>query len=194
MLATLFAILIAAGLFGALVQPLEAMGFGLVLLLLLLTTIAFMIVPAAPPPTVENLAKSDLRLLPSQTERWLEAQRPALPAPAQRLADQIGLKLDALAPQLVTLDPQEPAAYEIRKLIADELPELVSGYRRVPEGLRREGRNGMSPDKQLVEGLRVVDEELKRMNEQLASGDLDKLATQGRYLELKYRGEDGEAR
>ena len=29
-------------------------------------------------------------------------------------------------------------------------------------------------------------------NEQIVSGDLNKLATQGRYLELKYRGEDGE--
>jgi hypothetical protein len=26
------------------------------------------------------------------------------------------------------------------------------------------------------------------MTEQLASGELDKLATQGKYLELKYRG------
>jgi hypothetical protein len=47
----------------------------------------------------------------------------------------------------------------------------------------------MSPDKQLVEGLHVVDAELQRMSEQLASGDLHKLATQGRYLELKYQGD-----
>jgi hypothetical protein len=33
-----------------------------------------------------------------------------------------------------------------------------------------------------------VESELSRMTEQLASGDLDKLATQGRYLELKYKG------
>lgn len=194
MLATLFAILVAAGVFGALVQPLEAMGFGLTLLLMMLVAIAFMIVPAAPTPTIENLATMGLPLLPAQTERWLEAQRPALPAPAQQLADQISLRLDAIAPQLAMLDPREPAAYEIRKLMAEELPELVSGYRRVPEELRRKERNGLSPDNQLVDGLRVVDEELQRMNQQLASGDLDKLATQGRYLELKYRGENGEAR
>ena len=151
--------------------------------------------PQAPEPTPQQIARTDLPLLPRQTERWLEAQRPALPAPAQTLADQIGIKLEAMAPQFARLDPQEPAAYELRKLVAEELPELVEGYKRVPEGMRREERNGgASPDKQLIEGLRVVDEELLRMSEQMASGDLDKLATQGRYLELKYRGEDGETR
>ncbi|MFP5455352.1 MAG: hypothetical protein ACLGHK_07630, partial [Alphaproteobacteria bacterium] len=77
---------------------------------------------------------------------------------------------------------------EFRKLMAEELPELVEGYKQVPEGMRRAERNGSSPDRQLVEGLKVVDDELRRMGEQLVSGDLDKLATQGRYLELKYRG------
>ena len=48
----------------------------------------------------------------------------------------------------------------------------------------------MSPDKQLVDGLTVVDSELTRISEQLATGDLNKLATQGRYLELKYQGEN----
>ena len=74
------------------------------------------------------------------------------------------------------------------------MPELVDGYRKLPENLRRDGRNGgLSPDKQLVEGLKVVDEELARMSETLASGDLNKLATQGRYLELKYSGDGSEA-
>jgi hypothetical protein len=59
----------------------------------------------------------------------------------------------------------------------------VRGYQRVPQQLRRQG-----PDAQLVEGLRVVESELARMTQQLASGDLDKLATQGKYLELKYKG------
>ena len=74
-------------------------------------------------------------------------------------------------------------------LFRSELPELVKGYNRVPVNLRREGVNGMSPDRQLVDGLAVVDSELKRMSEQLAAGDLNKLATQGRYLELKYQGD-----
>ncbi len=37
----------------------------------------------------------------------------------------------------------------------------------------------------------MVDSELARMSADLASGDLNKLATQGRYLELKYKDENG---
>ena len=83
------------------------------------------------------------------------------------------------------LSETEPAAREVRRLVGEELPELIRGYQRVPQQLRRQG-----PDAQLVEGLRVVEGEIARMTEQLASGDLDKLATQGKYLELKYRGVD----
>jgi len=82
-------------------------------------------------------------------------------------------------------------AVELRKLLGEELPELVNGYRRVPDALRRESRDGPSPDRQLCEGLGVVDAALSRMSEQLASGDLHRLATQGRYLEIKYKGGDG---
>lgn len=190
----LFGVLLAAGLIGTFITPLGIGGFFLMLVAMAIVFFGILGWPQAPEPTPEQMAKSDLPMLPSQTERWLEAQRPALPAPAQRLADEIGIKLEAIGPQLATLDAREPAAYELRKLMAEELPELIDGYKRVPEAMRRADRNGSSPDKQLVEGLRVVDEQLVRIAEQLASGDLDKLATQGRYLELKYRGEDGETR
>jgi len=187
-------VMLAAGLIGTFITPLGIGGFFLMLVAMAIVFFGILGWPHAAEPTPEQMAKSDLPLLPSQTERWLEAQRPALPAPAQRLADEIGIKLEAIGPQLATLDARAPAAYELRKLMAEELPELIDGYKRVPEAMRRADRNGSSPDKQLVEGLRVVDEQLVRMAEQLASGDLDKLATQGRYLELKYRGEDGETR
>lgn len=183
---------LAGGLIGSFVTPLGIWGFFLMLVAMAIVFFGILGWPQAPEPTPQQMAKSDLPLLPSQTERWLEAQRPALPAPAQRLADEIGIKLEAIGPQLAQIDPREPAAFEFRKLMAEELPELVEGYKRVPEGMRRAERNGSSPDRQLVEGLQVVDEELARLSEQIVSGDLNKLATQGRYLELKYRGEDGE--
>ena len=182
------AIMFAAGIVGTFITPLGIYGFFLTWVLMMIVGFAIMFWPSAPSPISEVMARSELPLLPSQTERWLEAQRPALPAPAQRLADNIGVRLEAIAPQLSAIDPREPVAEELRKLMAVELPELIDGYRKLPEALRRETRNGTSPDGQLVEGLRVVDEELQRMSEQLASGDLNRLATQGRYLELKYRG------
>jgi len=183
------AVATGAALFGLLVMPLGMEGLMLTFVAMAVAAGAILFWPSAPEATPETLVKTDLAALPLRTEEWLERQRPALPAPAARLIDGIGIRLETLAPQLQSLDPREPAAAEIRKLLGEELPELIGGYQRVPHGLRRENRNGMSPDKQLVEGLTVVESELGRMTEQLASGDLHRLATQGRYLELKYRGE-----
>lgn len=132
----------------------------------------------------------DLARLPANTDAWLERQRPALPAPAQRQLDQISLGLEQMGAQLGRLDPKEPAAIEVRRLVGEELPELVRGYARVPEPLRRQPLNGgASPDRQLVEGLETIGEEIGRMNQRLATGDLHALATQQRFLELKYKGE-----
>lgn len=171
------------------------LGTGGVMLFAIATLVLWGVVllaSAEPEARAADLGAVDLAQLPGRTESWLEQQRPALPAPAMQLVDRIGLRLDTLGPQLAALDPREPAAMEIRKLIGEELPELIDGYRRVPPSLRDgSSRLGLHPDRQLLDGLSVVDEELARMAEQLASGDLHKLATQGRYLELKYRGDAG---
>jgi hypothetical protein len=169
--------------------PLGVGGAMLVMGLLIAATLGLAIFPVAAAPSPEKLAETPLKALPLQTEQWLEGQRRALPAPAQTLIDSIGVKLETLAPQLATLNEREPAAFEVRKLVAEQLPELVKGYARVPEPLRRVDRNGATPDQQLVEGLRVIDEEIAQMTAQLAQGDLDLLATRGRYLQIRYQGD-----
>jgi len=173
------------------VFPIGQMGFLVALVAVLAAWVVVFAMSHEPEETVQTLASSDITMLPQKTEAWLQRQRAALPAPAQRLADGIGLKLEQLAPQVASLDPREPAAAEVRKLLSVELPELIDGYTRVPLSLRQEAGNGIAPDKQLVEALSVVDSELARMSADLASGDLNKLATQGRYLELKYKDENG---
>jgi hypothetical protein len=140
----------------------------------------------------EALSDAPLKTLPSDASAWLAAQRRALPAPAVRLADGLERRLDELAPQLARLDPVEPAANAVKKLVATELPALIEGWRAVPASLRSAPQaNGRSPDEQLVDGFALIDEELARMTEQLSRGALDEVATQGRYLELKYGGEAG---
>ncbi len=185
------AFLFGIPLFALFVQPLGIGGIILAVMAFAGLSLASLMLPAGLSDDASILPSTALSQLPLSTENWLARQRPALPAPAQRLADGIGLKLEQLSPQLRSLDEKEPAAAAIRRLIADELPELVNGYSRVPEHLRREERDGLNPDKQLIEGLTVVESELARMSEQLATGDLTKLATQGRYLELKYQGDGG---
>lgn len=183
-------IIVAAIVFAIAVAPLGMMGALLVAVLLIVATMAFAVLPASTPPTVEKLAEVPLKALPVTTERWLEGQRLALPSPVRGLVDSIGVKLEILAPQLAQLDEQSPAAGEVRKLVGEQLPELIKGYGRVPEPLRRVERNGLTPDQQLAQGLQVIDDEIAEMSQQLAQGDLDLLATRGRYLQIKYQGED----
>lgn len=169
------------------VTPLGSNGLLLVIALLVLSTLFFAMLPDAAEVKPEKLAQADLKILPLQTEIWLENQRRSLPPPAVRLIDSIGVRLETLAPQLQGLDRNEPAALEIRRLLADHLPELVTGYQSIPEPLRRQERNGRVPENQLVEGLEVIDREIGSMTENLAAGNLDKLATHNRFLELKYQ-------
>lgn len=185
------AILVAA-LVAGLILPNGIGMFGALLMMLLLVaaTIGFAIFPLASAPSVEQLQQVPLKALPLTTERWLEGQRPALPSPVLGLVDAIGVKLEMLAPQLAQLDERSPAATEVRKLVGEQLPELIKGYARVPEPLRRVERNGLTPDQQLAQGLQVIDDEIAEMSAQLAQGDLDLLATRGRYLQIKYRDDD----
>jgi len=184
------AIIAGAIAFALIVSPLGIMGAMLVGLLLIAATMLFAVLPASTPVNVEKLAEIPLKALPRSTERWLETQRPALPSPVRGLVDSIGVKLETLTPQLATLDENSPAAMEVRKLVGEQLPELVKGYARVPEPLRRVERNGLTPDQQLAQGLQLIDDEIAEMTTQLAQGDLDALATRGRYLQIKYQGEE----
>lgn len=184
-----FAIIMAAIVIGWFV-PLGIGGAMLVMGLLIAATLALAIFPLTPDVKPEALAQVPLKQLPLKTEQWLETQRPALPAPAQTLVDGIGVRLEGLAPQLQTLNEQEPAAAEVRRLVGEHLPELLKGYARVPAALRGVERNGQTPNQQLAEGLKVIDDQIAGMSAQLAEGDLNLLATRGRFLEIKYR-EDG---
>ncbi|OYY68742.1 hypothetical protein [Sphingomonas sp. 28-63-12] len=186
------AILLATIIFALAVGPIGLLGAVGVIGLLIVVTLALAILPTAPAPTPERLREVPLKALPAQTERWLATQRAALPAPAITLIDQIGLRLDTLSPQLATLGEDAPAAADVRKLVGEQLPEFIKGYTRVPPELRRVERNGKTPDAQLIDGLRLIENEIGEMTTQLAEGDLDQLATRGRFLEIKYRGDSAD--
>ena len=176
-----------------LIMPIGQIGAFLVMIALMATTVALALLPANPVPTPTQLRQAPLATLPAQTGRWLETQRAALPAPAISLIDQIGIRLDTLSPQLATLDEDAPAAAEVRKLVGEQLPEFLKGYAQVPAELRAIERNGKTPDAQLLDGLTLIEREIREMTEQLAEGALDGLATRGRFLEIKYRGDGNES-
>ena len=128
-----------------LVHPIGIIGALLVMMMLLAATVALAVWPGegrAPPP--EKLRTVDLKALPAQTERWLGAQRPALPAPARTLVDRIGQRLDALSPQLGRVDGDTETGLELRRLIGEQLPAFLSDYNKVPTTLRTVERDRKS--------------------------------------------------
>lgn len=174
---------------------LDGIGFTGVMVLALSIVAAlwfFATFPKMKVPTLASINTGDVRTMVGRTELWLEAQRPALPAPAVQLVDQIGVQLDGLGLQLEGIDPAEPAVAEVRKLVGEHLPGMVESYRKIPQHLRREERGGRNADQQLADGLGKISAEIDTITRQLASGDLDALAVRGRFLDYRY-GEGLEA-
>lgn len=187
-LAILFAA-VAAGL------VLGGIGFeGLFVTALALAAAVFVLAryPRLGTPDLAELNRGDVRQLVGRTELWLEAQRPALPAPAVGMVNRIGVQLDALGAQLEGIEPAHPAAQEVRSLVGEHLPAMIESYRRIPAELRGEDRAGGTPDQHLTDGLGKISAELDQVTRQIAAGDLDSLAVRGRYLDYRYGGEFNE--
>lgn len=138
-------------------------------------------------PQRNELNTGEVRQMVARTELWLEAQRPALPAPAAQIVDGIGVQLDALGMQLEGLDQSHPSAVEVRRLVGETLPGMVDSYRKIPAHLRTEkGAGGQAPDEQLTDSLGKISNEIDSITRQLAQGSLDDLAIKHRYLDYKY--------
>lgn len=185
------AMAVAVILLGGMVAGLILNGIGITgLFVMALTMVAalafFTTFPRMKVPSLPSLNSGDVRTMVGRTELWLEAQRPALPAPAVRLVDQIGVQLDGLGLQLEGIDQSEPAVAEVRKLVGEHLPGMVESWRKIPPHLRREERGGRNADEQLCDGLGKISAEIDAITRQLAAGDLDALAVRGRYLDYRY--------
>ena len=179
-------ILVSAGVAGAVLNGIGFWGMMLTFLLMVLLFGGVMLQKVKVPQRTDLTRTTDAGKLVARTELWLESQRPALPPPAVKLVDDLGVQLDALGKQLEHVDPAHPAAAETRKLVGEILPETVEAYNRIPAHLRREERAGATPDAQLVESLGKISREIDSVTRQLAEGSLDDLAIRTRYLDYKY--------
>lgn len=180
------AIILAAMIAGLVIDGIGWSGIIVTLVALIGAGTVLATFPRFQPPTRESLAGGTVKSLVGRTELWLEAQRMALPAPATKLVDHIALQLDALGVQLDGLDEGLPAAREVRQLVGQHLPDLVSTYVSIPPHLRTEPAAGRSPDAQLVDSLGKISAEIDSVTRQLAAGAIDDLAIKTRYLDYKY--------
>ena len=146
-----------------------------------------------PDPTPDLDAAVPPAVLPAATDVWLDRQRRNLPALAAPQVDAISARLATLESQLAQVPAGDPVAQDLSRLLSRHLPELVERYTRVPaeQRARTIESDGRSLDVTLVEGLKVVEEELARASDQLASADRDAVRIQGKFLEARYKDGDG---
>lgn len=181
-------VIVAAMIAGLVVDGIGFTGLFFTALAALLVAALLLRYPRLKVPTRQQLPQGSLKSIVGNTELWLETQRRALPAPAVRLVDHIGIQLDALGLQLDQVGEGQPAAAEIRKLVGEHLPELVATYTAIPAHLRGEASGGRTPDDQLADSLGKISAEIESVTRQLASGSIDDLAIKARYLDYKYGG------
>ena len=186
--AAVAAIWLAASAVGVIINGIGWAGIILTIFASAIALTLFTRYPAFELPSRSSLATGDTKTLVGRTELWLENQRRALPPPAIKLVNHIGLQLDALGLQLKDIDPAHPAMADVRKLVGEDLPGVVDGYQKIPEHLRYEPRGGSNPNQQFMAALGLISAEIDSVTRQLASGAIDDLAIKTRYLDYKYGG------
>lgn len=180
------AVIVAAIVAGLILNGIGFAGIVLTTLALITAVVVFSTFPKFRVPERGKLNRGSVRALVGNTELWLETQRSALPSPAVQIVDRLGLQLDALGVQLEALDDKEPAMADVRKLVGEHLPGVVSAYTSIPRHLRSEPRAGSTPDEQLADSLGKISAEIDSVTRQLADGQIDNLAIQTRFLDYKY--------
>lgn len=184
--AALVAIMIAASVAGMILNGIGFVGVMTTFLAIIAAGVLFSNYPKVKVPKRAELNKGDVRQMVARTELWLEHQRSALPAPAVRIVEQLGVQLDALGLQLQNAPADHQVTREIRQLVGETLPEMIDSYRKIPANLRTEKRGAATPDEQVTEGLAKISKEIDQVTRQLAEGSLDDLAVKHRYLDYKY--------
>ena len=122
----------------------------------------------------------------------LARKRNALPARAALQVDAISRQLPMLESQLAGSEMLDPLAQDARRLMGRHLPDLIERYERVPAAYRgeRDGE-GVTLDERLVQGLDAAKSALDDLGRKLVRDDVDAFQTQGRFIESRYRDENG---
>ncbi|MEO0463928.1 MAG: hypothetical protein AAF127_12410 [Pseudomonadota bacterium] len=183
-------ILVTAGIAGVVLNGIGFTGVMMVALAVMAAAFVFGNYPKVKVPRRTELKGGSPQAMVANTELWLEAQRPALPPPAIKVVDDLGVQLDALGLQLETIDAAHPAMPQVRELVGEYIPETIDNYRKIPEHLRAEQHTGKSADERLTDSLGKLSSEIDRVTRELAEGAMDDLAIKDRYLEYRYGGSD----
>ena len=185
-----FAIITAASIIGVILNGIGFVGVMAVAMAIMCAAVFFSQFPKVKVPKRAELTQGNPKQMVARTELWLEAQRPALPPPAAKIVEDLGVQLDALGLQLETVDANHPASREVRELVGEYIPETIENYRKVPAHMRSEAHAGKTADQRLTDSLTKISGEIDRVTRRMAEGALDDLAIKDRYLEYRYGGDE----
>lgn len=186
------ALIVATIAFGLIVGPIGITGLFVVMALMVLALIAFSMWPAGDRAPVEYKEDLPNKAVVQRLDSFLVRRRPALPPPAAREADAISARLPLLEKRLEEVNPLDPLAQDARRLMGRHLPELIERYQRVPHEYRSErDGEGLTVDQRLTQGITAVREALDDLGRKLASEDVDAFRTHGKFIETRYREDEG---
>ncbi len=184
------AIWLGAGVAGAMFNGIGFWGVMAVVVATAIAVAVFSSFPTVKIPKRSELNQGNPKQMVARTELWLESQASALPAPAAKIVQDMGVQLDALGVQLESMDQSHPAMNEVRELVGEYIPETIDNYRKIPEHLRQEEHAGGTADDRLVASLTKLSGEVDRVTRRLAEGAMDDLAVKSRYLDYRFGGDD----
>ena len=186
-------VLIAATIaFGLVIGPIGITGLFVVAALMFLAVLFFSVWPGGDRPVVEFKEDMPNKAVVQRLDSLLVRKRAALPAPAASRLDAISAQLPLLENRLAETAALDPLAQDARRLMGKHLPELIERYERVPEAYRRErDGEGLTVDERLIAGLDAARTALDDLGRKLAHEDLTAFETQGRFIESRYKDDDG---
>ena len=152
----------------------------------------YFLAPRREKPIVDYKEDMPNQAVVQRLDSLLVRKRPALPALAARRIDAISQQLPLLESRLGETDMLDPLAQDARRLMGKHLPELIERYERVPAAYRSErDGEGLTVDERLVQGLDAARTALDDLGRKLAHEDLAAFETQGRFIENRYKEDQG---
>jgi len=144
--------------------------------------------PSEPPPLANPGVATSAADLPDALRRLADRVGPDLPATARNHLASILATASSIQDRLAEMDAKGIDATPFRQLLADYVPETLRAYERVPRALRGKvrGASGKTPDQQIDEQLDLLAEQMEKLVEVLAQGDLDAIETQSRFLQARF--------
>jgi hypothetical protein len=182
---------LAATIVGVVLNGIGLEGLGLVVLATGMA-IAYSIWRSREKPLVDYKEDMPNKAVVQRLDTLLVRKRAALPAPAASRIDAISRQLPLLESRLAETATLDPLAQDARRLMGKHLPELIERYERVPADYRRErDGEGLTVDDRLVQGLDAANKALDDLGRKLAREDMDAFQTQGRFIESRYKEDEG---